>query len=431
MFMQKIITLFPAFKSKNYRLYFVGQLVSLIGTWLQIVAESWLVLTLTNSAFLIGLVAACATLPTLIFSLFGGVIVDRFSKKRILIITQFASMILAGIYGVMTIMHVINIWEIMILAFLLGVVNALDFPARQAFTVELVEREHLSSAIAMNAGMFNGARIIGPGVAGILIALFGPGGAFLINSATYIAGIISINSVHTMEAQNKKDVHAHPIQAVKDGLSYAFSHPTIKSLIILTAIISIFGWSYQTVMPLIAKNTMHVGAAGLGYLYAVVGLGALLSTFIVTVYVKKVGNMPFIVGGTILFALSIFGFSYTKSVLTAIPFLFLSGIGLLSSFAVINTTLQHTVEDKFRGRVLSIYILAFVGLFPLGNFEVGWVSEHLGPQNAIRIGSVIVIVSSILYYLSRNKRGAKQEVYDVQKENEEKSPEGVLSQGEW
>lgn len=423
------IQFFPAFKSRNYRFYFVGQLVSLIGTWLQIVAESWLVLTLTNSAFLIGLVAACATVPTLVFSLFGGVVVDRFPKRKILIITQVSSMILAFIYGVMTILHVINIWEIMLLAFLLGVVNALDFPARQAFTTELVEKEHLSSAIAINAGMFNGARVIGPGVAGILIAFFGPGGAFIINALSYIAGIVCIFPMKITEQSGKKE-HAHPIRAIQDGLTYTFSHPTIRSLILLTAVISIFGWSYSTVMPLIAKNYLHVGAAGLGYLYAIAGLGALVSTFLVTAYLKKIGNTFFIVFGTILFAVSLFGFTYATSVLAALPFLFFSGVGLLSCFAVMNTSIQHAVEDSYRGRVLSIYILAFVGLFPVGNFEVGFISEHFGPQNAIRLGAVIVIIASVLYYLSRNKREKHQEEYDIKRE-EEQSPRGVLSQAEW
>lgn len=423
--MNKVITLFPAFKNNNFRLYFVGQLVSLVGTWLQIVAESWLVLTLTNSAFLIGLVAACATLPTLVFSLFGGVIVDRFPKQKILLLTQIASMILAFIYGMLTILHLINIWEIMLLAFLLGVVNALDFPARQAFSAEMVEREHLSSAIAVNAGMFNGARVIGPGIAGILIALVGPGGAFLVNSASYIAGIITIRKIKIHE--KKKEIHAHPITAIKEGLSYTFAHPTIRSLILFTAVISIFGWSYATIMPYIAKNTLHVGAAGLGYLYAISGAGALISTVLVSAYGKKISPTFFIVGGMLLFGISIFGFSYAKSMTVAIPFLFISGIGLLSSFATINSTLQHAVDNQYRGRVLSIYILAFVGLFPVGNFQIGWVSEHFGPANAIRFGAVIVILACVLFYLSKNKRARSQATYN---KNLVPTPQGILEQAE-
>lgn len=425
--MQKLLALFPAFENRNYRLYFVGQFVSLIGTWLQVVAESWLVLTLTNSVFLIGVVAACATLPTLFFSLFGGVIVDRFSKKKILLITQSLAMVLALIYGSLTVFHLINIWEIMVLALLLGVVTALDFPARQALTVELVDRKNLSSAIALNGGMFNGARVVGPGIAGILIAFLGPGGAFLINGVSYIAGIITTYMIDIHEP--KKATQVHPIQAVKEGLSYTFSHPTIRSLILFTAVISIFGWSYATIVPYIAKNTLHINAAGLGYLYAVTGLGALVSTVIVSAFSKKFSDTTFIVGGTIIFCFAIFGFTFANSFLTAIPFLFITGIGLLSTFATINTSIQHSVEDSLRGRVLSIYVLAFFGLFPIGNFQIGWVADHVGPENAIRIGAIIVLVACVLYYLSRNSRGRKQGHYD--KGREKQIPQAVLEQAEY
>ncbi|MGE5041483.1 MAG: MFS transporter [Candidatus Levyibacteriota bacterium] len=418
---------FPAFKSRNYRLYFIGQFISLIGTWLQVVAESWLVLTLTNSAFLIGLVAACATLPTLFLSLFGGVIVDRYNKKKIIYVTQFASLILAFIYGLLTVLHLITIWEIMVLAFLLGIVNSLDIPARQAFTVEMVGKEDLGSAITINSATFNGARIVGPSIAGILIALVGSGGAFLINSASYLAAIAALYFMHIAVKPHAGE-HPHPIQAIKEGVSYSFSHPHIRSLILLTGIVSIFGWSYATVMPLIAKNSFHVGAGGLGYLYSVVGLGALASVFMVQLMQNKIGHLGLIVGGVAVFALSLIGFTFANSFVTATPFLFTAGIGLLTSFSTINTQIQHSVEDKFRGRVLSIYVLAFSGLFPIGNFEIGWVSEHIGPLNAIRVGSVIVLLSVIIYYLSRNKRRERLEEYHVQRE--EQIPQPILEQAE-
>lgn len=427
--MEKLLRLFPAFQSRNYNLYFTGQLVSLIGTWLQIVAEGWLVLTLTNSPFLIAMVAVCATTPTLFFALFGGVIVDRFSKKKILMITQAAALILALLYGLLTVFHLITIYEIMILAFLLGIVTALDLPARQAFTVDLVERSQLSSAITLNGAMFNASRVVGPGVAGILIAFFGPGGAFLVNAASYIPGIFTTSMIQV--AEHKKATHTHPITAIKEGLSYTFSHPTIRALIVLTAIISVFGWSYATVLPYIAKNTLHLNAAGLGYLYAVTGIGALLATVIVSAFGKKVSPLVFIVGGTALFAVSIFGFTFAASVPLAMLFLFISGMGLLSSFATVNTTIQHAVEDSYRGRVMSIYILAFLGIFPLGNFQIGWVSAHFGPENAIRFGAIIVLIAVLIYFLSRGRRAKNQKEYTVSKDQEVKTPEPVLEQAEW
>ncbi|HEV2340012.1 MAG TPA: MFS transporter, partial [Patescibacteria group bacterium] len=216
----KILVAFPAFKSKNYQYYFTGQLVSLIGTWLQVIAEGWLVLQLTNSPFLIGLVAALATAPSLLLSLFGGVLVDRFQTKTILLVTQSAAMVLALIYGLLTIFHVINLLEICILAFLLGIVNAIDIPARQAFVVELVDKEELGSAIALNSGTFNGARVIGPAVAGLLIGFIGSGGAFILNGISYIASIIGLVLFHVHAKKESTAGGIHPIAAIKRGLQY-------------------------------------------------------------------------------------------------------------------------------------------------------------------------------------------------------------------
>ena len=196
--LKKIAATFPAIQSRNYKLYFTGQLISLIGTWLQIVAQGWLVLKLTNSVFMIGLIAALSTLPSLVFTLFGGVIVDRFLKRKILLITQSFSMALAMILGVLTILHLITVWQIGLLAFLLGLVAAVDAPARQAFVPEIVNKEQLPSAIALNSGAFNSARVIGPGIAGILIAIIGTGGAFLINGISYIAVIIALLKIRTI-----------------------------------------------------------------------------------------------------------------------------------------------------------------------------------------------------------------------------------------
>lgn len=427
-FMQKFLKLFPAFKSHNYKLYFTGQLISLVGTWLQVVAEGWLVLTLTNSPFLIGLVAVCATIPTLFFALFGGVIVDRLPKKNILMGTQAAAMVLAFIYGILTVFHLINIYEIMTLAFLLGVITALDLPARQAITVDLVERDQLSSAITLNGAIFNGSRVIGPGLAGILIALVGPGGAFLLNAASYIPGIIATGMIKIHE--HKSTQHPHPIQAIKEGLSYTFSHPTIRTLIVITGIVSIFGWSYSTILPYIVKNNLHMNAAGVGYLYAITGLGALFATVVISVLRKKVTRTGFIVSGLMIFGVSLFGFTFSKNIIFAGFFLFFSGMGLLTAFATTNTSIQHAVEDRLRGRVLSIYILAFMGLFPLGNLEIGWVSERFGPENAIRFGAVIVLFVSVLYYLSRNKRAEVQKEYDIAMGKEEQLPRPILEQAE-
>jgi MFS family permease len=404
-----IFRLFPAFESKNYQYYFLGQLISQIGSWLQIVSEGWLVLQLTNSAFLIGLVAACATLPSLLFSLFGGVIVDRFDKKKLMYVTQSCALVLALTVGTLTLLHLINVWEIAVFAFLLGAVSAIDNPARQAFVYEMVGPEKMSSAIALNSGMFNTARVIGPTLAGILIVFVGVGGAYILNSISYIAALIALYLIIPMVHKERENIH--PIQAIKDGVSYTWSHPVIRSLIALTGVVSIFGWSYSTLMPFIAKNIYHQGAAGLGYLYAAAGLGAVVATIFVSTFSEKINPLFFIIGGNTLFALSVIGFSYTHTVLPAYFFLFLGGVGLLAEFAVINARIQHLVENKFRGRVLSVYLLVFIGLFPIGNFQVGFISEHWGVQFAIRFGAIIVLLAGIGALFLRSKVAAAHEIY--------------------
>ncbi|HVZ12798.1 MAG TPA: MFS transporter [Patescibacteria group bacterium] len=404
-----VIRVFPAFRSRNFRLYFLGQSISLIGTWLQVVAEGWLVLTFTKSPFIIGFIAALATLPTLFFSLFGGVIVDHFSKRKILLFTQSASMILALIYGAMTVLKIINLTEIGILAFLLGVVNALDLPGRQAFTNEMVEKKDLSSAIAVNAGTFNGARVVGPSIAGILIGILGTGGAFIVNGLSYIAAIIALLSIKVEEPAPK--AFDNPIKSIKEGLDYSFSNPKIRSLLLFTSVVAIFGWSYTTLLPLIAQTTFHADATGLGYIFAAVGVGAVCAMVILSYYGKKIDHLKFIIFGNTLFTISLFAFTFVDKIIPAYILLFLSGFGLLLTFPTINTTLQHMVEDKIRGRVLSIYVVMFVGFFPIGNFEIGAVSEHFGPQNAIRIGMVVVFIAGLILYLARNKVEAQHKEY--------------------
>ena len=395
------ITAFPAFNSRNYKLYFSGQLISLIGTWLQIVALGWLVLKMTNSAFLIGLITALGSLPSLFFTLFGGVLVDRFPKKKILFITQGSAMILAITLGMLTVFNVINIWEIAVIAFLMGTVAAIDIPARQAFVAELVSKDQIPSAIALNSATFNAARVIGPGIAGLLIAWIGTGGAFLFNGLSYVAVIAALWSMNIESIIAEKKTGT--LTSIKEGLDYSFSHPIIRMLIIFTAVSSVFGWSYTTVMPLIAANEFHLDAAGLGYMYAAGGLGALCATLLIGLFSKKVSSVYFILGGNTLFSVCIILFSFTTNLTLALTLLFFAGFGLLSQFAMINTTIQRHVKSEFRGRVLSIYIFMFMGLTPLGNFEVGLLSEKMGTGFAIRAGAFIVFLFGVLVYFYRDR----------------------------
>lgn len=403
----KRLKAFPALRNRNYRIYFFGQFVSVVGTWLQIVAQGWLVLQLTNSAFLIGLVAALATVPSLLFSLVGGVVVDRYNKKKILFITQTAAMILALVFGTLTIMGVVTVPVICTLAFMMGTVNAVDAPARQAFISELVSKDELASAIALNSGIFNSGRVIGPGLAGILIAVVGTGGAFIVNGISYLAIIIALLFLKISEKPAAQSLH--PLLAIKEGIKYSYAHPVIRTLLAYTAMVSVFGWSYTTIMPVIARNTFHVDAKGLGYLYSATGLGSLIATFLVGAYSKKIQPIFFIVGGNTLFCISLVLFTFTDKMVVALPLLFLTGLGLLAQAATMNTIIQGMVKTEFRGRVMSLYILMFLGLAPVGNFEIGWLTENFGVSWAISINCTIVLIcAAIIYTYQKNIRQAYQ-----------------------
>ncbi len=400
---ENIFRTFPAFKHRNYQLYFSGQLLSLIGTWLQVVAQGWLVLQLTHSAFWVGVVSAIATLPILVFVLFGGVIVDRLPKKDILIFTQVAALVLAFILGILTVTGIVQVWHIVILALLLGTVSALDMPARQAFAVEMVGKEDLSSAIALNSGIFNGARVIGPAVAGFLIGQFGTGSAFLLNALSYIPVIIALLFIRVNHIQ--KPTHPHPIEAIKEGLRYSFRHPLIKSLFIFVAITSVFGWSHTTILPVIVQQVFHKDAFWLGYLYAAEGTGALLGSIFVSAVAKQISENKLILGGSVLFALSLILFTISSYMPLALFFLFLSGFGLLVQFATMNSMIQHMVPDNIRGRVMSIYTLMFLGLAPFGSFQMGLVAQQLGSLWAIRLSASVVFIYALFLLV----RGFKTE----------------------
>jgi MFS family permease len=400
-FLTKFFFFFPAFASVNYRLYFSGQLISVIGTWLQIVAQGWLVLQLTHSALMVGLVAALANVPSFFFSLFGGVIVDRFPKKRIILFTQASSMILAFILGILTILNVITVFEIGLLAFCLGVVNAIDWPARQSYVPEFVDKEKIPSAIAINSGIYNSARVIGPAVAGILIALIGTGGAFILNGLSYIAVIIALLAMKVK--LYVPTIKIHPLLAIKEGLSYTFTHPIIRTLLMFVGVSSIFAWSYTTVLPVITQYTFHLGATGLGYLYVAGGLGAVLATILVSAFSKKISPVIMIFGGSTLFAVSIFLFTLTHNFPIALVFLFLAGFGLLSQFATMNATIQTLAAKEFRGRVISVYALMFIGFSPIGSFEIGFLSDRIGTAHAIQIGALIVFIFGTILFINRKK----------------------------
>lgn len=400
-FLQTFFSAFPAFRHRNYQLYFLGQLISMAGMWLQRVAQGWFVYQLTHSAFWVGSVAALGLLPLLFFTLPGGVIVDRFPKKQILYVTQYAAMVLALSLYFITANNSATVFSISVLAFLLGLVDCLDKPARQAFVIEMVGKEDLPSAIALNGGIFNGARVLGPAVAGLIIGAFGVSMAFLVNAISFIPILAALYLIRVHEEVPRE--HPHPLHALKDGVSFAFSHRAIRYLLLFIGCVSIFGWSYTTLLPVVAETTFGMDATGLGYLFAVSGAGAVVATAIISTYAKRIPSMQFIIVGCLLFSFSTFLFAATSNVFIAFPLLFLAGFGLIVQFAVTNSMIQHMVPNDMRGRVMSLFVLMAVGTSPIGNFQIGILAEHFGSGFAIGANAVLFLVCGLVLFLKRKE----------------------------
>lgn len=391
---------FPAFTHKNYRIWVAGQFTSLIGTWMQMVAQGWLVLDLTNSALWVGIIAALNALPVLFFSLFGGFIVDKFPKKRVLFVAECSAMVLALVLGILTITGVVTVLHIAVLAFLLGVVNAIDMPARLSFTNEMVEKESLSSALALNAGMFNGARVVGPMIAGYVIVSIGIGLAFVANSLSFLAVLVALFFIK--EKRFVPNTHPHPITAIRAGISYSLSHTVIKNLLIFAGLLGVFGWSYIVIMPVVVREIFNGDAALLGFLNAIAGIGSLAAAMIVSATSNKVNPWKIILSGGAILGISLILLGLTASIYVGSVAMFGIGLGLLLQFATINATIQHNVDNNFRGRVMSIYAFMFQGMTPFGSMQVGFLAEKFGAPIAMQVSGLIVLLLC-LYFFKRVK----------------------------
>lgn len=411
---EKIYQQFPAFKYKNYRLYFFGQLISFTGSWLHGVAHGWLVYQLTHSAFWLGSVSAISALPVLLLSLYGGYLVDRFNKKRLLILTQGASLILAFLLGLLTITHLITLPLLLFITFFAGVANAVDNPVTQAFVVEVVKKEDLPSAVGLNATMFNTGRVLGPAVAGFLIALVGIGNIFLINAASFLAILGSLYFIHISQTSpqiEKKD----PVSSIKEGIFYAKSHPLISILLLTAGVGAIFCFSQATILPVIAANVLQQSSIGLGRLLSASGMGALIASFIISSKGKKISPFLFIGGGNLFFILFALLFTFTTDITSASICLFFSTLGLTLQFSSIYSYIQKLVKEEYRGRISSIYVLLFVGFSPVGNLFIGSASSWLGPQHALQLCLGIVSLYSLFLLLHLPVARRK---YSLYKKNE-------------
>ena len=388
---------FRSLRYRNYRLFFSGQIISLIGTWMQTIAMSWIVYRITSSPLALGVVAFSSQIFNFILGPFMGVFVDRYNRRNILIITQILSMLQAFILFFLVTKGLLVVWEIIVLSMFLGIINSFDVPARHSFVVDIVEKkEDLGNAIALNSFMFNIARLIGPSIAGIIIAFAGEGSCFLINGLSYIAVIIAL-LIMKIKPKNIKKSEGAILHELKQGLKYAFGSVPIKSILLLTSITSLMGMSYAILMPVFAVHIFGGGPQDYGFLMGAVGVGALLGTIYLASHTSIVSLTKKITVASAVFGASLIIFSLSKNLWFSV--LVLTGIGfsMLVQLASSNTVLQTIIDDDKRGRVMSLYTMAFMGVSPFGSLLAGALASRIGAPNTLIIGGASCIFGSYLF----------------------------------
>jgi len=381
-----------ALKHRNYRFFFAGQGISLIGTWMQMAAMGWLVYDLTGSKFYLGLVSFCGQIPILFGSLIGGDFADRWPRRKIIIITQIMAMIQALLLAIMVTFDCITITRIILLSIFLGIVNAFDMPTRQAFVSEMVDdKQDLPNAIALNSLIFNAARQIGPIVAGFLIGSFGEASCFFINSASFIAVICSLIAMK-LPRPGKVKQHKAMLTGIKDGISYAFGSMPIRAILIYTAAMSLVAMPYAVLMPVFAKTILGGGPQTYGFLLWSTGIGAFIGAICLASQktVKNLDKMVLLAAA--IFAVGVIGFSFSRNLWLSLILISLPGFGTMVQMASINTILQTIVDDDKRGRLLSLHVMAFIGIPPFGSLLAGISAEHFGAPTTMFASGLLSIV---------------------------------------
>ncbi|HHW58304.1 MAG TPA: MFS transporter [Clostridia bacterium] len=400
---------FPSLTHRNFRLFWLGQMVSLIGTWMQNIGQGWLVLKLTNSSFLLGLVSAVQFLPVMLFSLFAGVIIDRFPKRKLILFTQTSFAISAFILATLTALKIINYWQILALALFNGFLNTIDTPARQSFIIDLVGKKDLMNAIALNSAVFNAARIVGPAVAGILIGKLGYAICFYLNSASFIAVIIGLILINVEGITPKiNDVKAKVLDDLRDGLIYIKNTPIILNTILMIAILSTFSMNFNILVPVFTKNVLHREATDYGMLMSAMGTGALIGALtLASISGRGVKPIYLFGGGIGLGVVQILIGIQSNYFLTAL-LLALSGWFMITFSSSANTTIQINSADEFRGRVMSVYSLVFSGVTPIGSMYAGTISQRFGSHIAFIVSGIIALVYTLYVLIFKYK-----EIYEI------------------
>ncbi|RPI60909.1 MAG: MFS transporter, partial [Planctomycetaceae bacterium] len=372
-----------ALHGRNYMLFFMGQGVSLIGTWTQRMALGWLVYRLTGSEWMLGVVGFSGQILTFFFSPIAGVLADRFNKRRLLVITQFVAMLQAFLLATLTLTGVILPWHIIVLSLMLGMVNSFDIPIRQSFIIEMLQRrEDLPSAIALNSFMVNGGKIIGPALAGLLIAVVGEGVCFVINGASFLAVIAALLAMQ-LERRNIPKHYANVLAQLKEGFTYAFGHIPIRDLLLLLAWVNIMGMPYAVLMPVFAKDILHGQPQTMGWLMGATGFGAIFGAIFLASRRNVRGLLKVIAAAVAMFAVTLIVFANSQSVALSLAMLVVVGFGGMVQMASTNTLIQTLVDDDKRGRVMSIYAMCFMGMTPLGNLLIGGLAGSYGAPAAL------------------------------------------------
>ncbi|MEZ5346426.1 MAG: MFS transporter [Pyrinomonadaceae bacterium] len=386
---------FRALNHRNFQLFFAGQFVSLTGTWMQSVAQSWLVYRLTGSVVLLGLIGFSSQIPVFLLAAFGGASADRYDRRKILIITQSAAMVTAFVLAILTLTGNVEVWHLFIIAVCFGVANAFDIPTRQAFVPEMVPREDLLNAIALNSSMFNGARIVGPAIAGILIALVGEGWCFFGNAVSYIAVISGILLMKITPVIRERK--GSTLSNIAEGFSFVAKSAPIRGLLLLLGLVSLMGMPYAVLMPIFADKILGGGSDTLGYLMGASGTGALIAALILASRkeVFGLGRWVAIASGSLGVSLILFSFSNRLwlSLLLLIPV----GFSMMTQMSSSNTLIQAMVPDELRGRVMSVYSMMFMGMAPLGALLAGSLAGFLGAQYTVAFGGAVCIAGSIIF----------------------------------
>lgn len=412
-------TLFSSLRHRNFRLFWSGQLVSLVGTWMQNVGQAWLVLELTHSAFKLGVVSALQFLPMLFLSFFTGPFIDYFDKRRIIIGTQAMLMALAFVLSVLVWTGTVQYWHVVVLATLLGMVNTIDMPARQAFIIDMVGREDLMNAIALNSSIFNAARAVGPALAGLLIAAAGTAVCFFMNGLSFLAVLGGLLLMKTERVSRQEKPSLHFVQDIGEAISYIRGTPVVLTTILLVSVVSVFGTNFSVLVPVFSKMELHRDAAAFGFLMSAFGLGALTGAVSMAITSRSGPKPAYLLGGGLSLSVVLMLIGLQRSYGLTALLLALAGWSMVTFFGMANTMVQLNTEDRLRGRVMSVYTLSFGGLTPFGSIFAGTIAHWLKAPLTFALGGLICgIVFLIVIIIRRlHRRDAEAQRNDVGNDN--------------